>query len=41
MQIVDSSWIEGGSVKEDFLKIRAYIRQEDNMKFNFEKSNLS
>lgn len=41
MQIVDSDWTEGGSKKEDFLNIRAYIRQEDNMKFNFEKSNLS
>lgn len=41
MQIVDGGWTEGGSVKGDFLNIRAYIRQEDNMKFNFEKSNLS
>lgn len=41
MQIMDSSWIEGDSVKGDFVYTRAYIRQEDNMKFNFEKSNLS
>lgn len=41
MQIVDGGWTGGGSVKGDFLNIRAYIRQEDNMKFNFEKSNLS
>lgn len=34
-------WTESASMKWDFPDIRAYVRQEDSMEFNFLKSNLS